>query len=150
MNLKHYSLITLLCLSLGACATAPEAKNSTDTTTATVNEDPVETFLQGCKTELDAYCKSVTPGEGRILACIYAHSDKLSSRCEYAMYDSATQLERIMEALSYAINECDADLEKNCSNVQPGEGRLLACLEKNPKTVSSACQQALKDVGLKK
>ncbi|MGZ8252758.1 MAG: cysteine rich repeat-containing protein [Methylophilaceae bacterium] len=148
MNLKLYSLIAFLCLSLSACATS-EVKNN-PSSAATVNEDPVQTFMQGCKTELDTYCKDVTPGEGRILACIYAHGDKLSSRCEYAMYESATQLERIMEALSYAINECDTDLQKYCSNVEPGEGRLLACLDKNTKTVSAACQQALKDVGLKK
>ena len=149
MHLKLYSLITCLCLSLSACATSTEVKSDPGSA-ATVNEDPVETFLQGCKTELDTYCKDVTPGEGRILACIYAHDDKLSNRCEYAMYDSATQLERIMEALSYAINECDSDLEKYCSNVEPGEGRLLTCLDKNSKTVSTACKLALKDVGLKK
>ena len=35
-------------------------------------------------------------------------------------------------------------------DVAVGEGRLLNCLEKNDKTVSKRCKQALKDVGLKK
>jgi len=45
-------------------------------------------------------------------------------------------------------NECDADLEKYCSSVAAGEGRLLQCLEKNDKQVSGRCKEALKEVGL--
>ena len=43
-------------------------------------EDLVETVATGCEKELTTYCKDVTPGEGRILACLYAHSDKLTGR----------------------------------------------------------------------
>jgi hypothetical protein len=110
---------------------------------------PVETFLEGCEAELDSYCKDVTPGEGRLLACIFAYEDKLSTRCEYALYDSAAQLERAVAALTYVANECDQDLQKHCADVEAGEGRLLACLEKNEKDVSDRCHKALKDVGLK-
>lgn len=111
-------------------------------------QGPIETFLEGCKTELESYCDDVTPGEGRLLACIFAYEDKLSPRCEYALYDSAAQLERAIAALTYVANECDQDLQKHCANVEVGEGRLLNCLEKNKKDVSGRCQQALKDVGL--
>ena len=110
---------------------------------------PLETAIEGCKKELETYCKEVTPGEGRILACLYAYSDKLSGRCEYALYDAAAQLERAVAALTYVANECRTDLEKYCANIQPGQGRLAACLEKNDAKVSSRCKQALKDVGLK-
>ena len=118
-------------------------------TSALAEADPVSTVTEGCKKEIDTYCKTVTPGEGRILACLYAHSEKLSNRCEYALYDAAAQLERAVAALTYVANECDDDLEKYCSSVQPGEGRLLHCLEKNEKKVSGRCKSALKDVGLK-
>lgn len=110
----------------------------------------VETVVTGCEQELKTYCKDVTPGEGRALACLYAFSDKLSPRCEYALYDAASQLERALNALTYVANECRDDLQKLCSGTQPGGGRLLACLEKNEKQVSGRCKQALKDVGLKK
>ena len=116
---------------------------------AFAEKDPVRTVAEGCKKEIETYCKTVTPGEGRILACLYAHSEKLSNRCEYALYDAAAQLERAVAALTYLANECDDDLEKFCSSVQPGEGRLLQCLEKNKKKVSDRCKRALKDVGLK-
>jgi hypothetical protein len=107
----------------------------------------VETVKEGCKKELETYCKDVTPGEGRILACLYARQDKLSSRCEYALYDAAAQLERAVTALTYLANECKDDLKNFCSGVKPGEGRLLTCIDKNKDKISDRCTQAIKDVG---
>ena len=109
----------------------------------------IDTVTTGCKAELEKYCKNVTPGEGRVLACLYAYSDKLSGKCEYALYDAAVQLERAVAALSYVVNECSSDLQKYCGNVQAGEGRLLECLMKNDAGVSGRCKQARKDVGMK-
>ena len=116
---------------------------------ANAQESLVDTVANGCKMEIEKYCGQVTPGQGRILACLYAHNDKLSSKCEYALYDAAVQLERAVAALSYVANECDSDLEKYCESIAPGEGRLLECLEKHDKEVSGRCKQAIKDVGLK-
>lgn len=98
------------------------------------------------QTELTTYCKDVTPGEGRVLACLYAFGDKLSGRCEYSLYDAAAQLERFVAALSYVVNECNDDLVKLCGGVVAGEGRLLECLEKNDAKVSERCKLAIKDV----
>ena len=109
----------------------------------------VRTVEEGCQKEISNYCKSVTPGEGRLLACLYAYGDKLSNRCEYALYDASVQLEREINALSYLANECRNDLNAFCSATKPGEGRLRDCLEKNKKKVSKRCTQAAKDVGLK-
>ena len=106
----------------------------------------VQNVADGCKTEMDTYCKDITPGEGRVLACLYAHGDKLSGRCEYALYDAAAQLERFVAALSFVINECRDDLVTLCSDVPAGEGRLIECLEKNETKVSERCNQAIKDV----
>ena len=118
-------------------------------TNAAAGENLVQTVTEGCKVELEKYCGNVTPGEGRVLACLYAYGDKLSPKCEYALYDAAAQLERAVAALSYVANECDDDLEKYCAAVAPGEGRLLNCLEKKNKQLSKRCNQALKKVGLK-
>src|SRR5262245_15074672 len=85
---------------------------------------------EGCKAELDSFCKGVTPGEGRILACFYAFEDKLSPRCDYALYDAAVRLERAVAALSYGANECKGDIEKHCAGAQPGGGRIVECLKK--------------------
>jgi len=113
-------------------------------------EGIIETVKTGCKTELDSFCKGVTPGEGRVLACLYAFQDKLSGQCEYALYDASARLERAVAALTYVAKECEADVAANCAGVKAGEGRLLQCLEKNDAKVSGRCKTALKDVGFKK
>jgi hypothetical protein len=136
MKRMMISLVTVAVLLLGI--------NS-----AFAQQDLVETVANGCKTELEKHCNQVTPGQGRVLACLYAYGDKLSSKCEYALYDAAVQLERAVAALSYVANECDADLEKYCASIKPGEGRLLECIEKHDKEVSDRCKMAIKDVGLK-
>jgi hypothetical protein len=132
-------IITLALVFVFLCASLP----------AQAGDDLVETVVKGCQKELETYCKDVTPGEGRMLACIYAHSDKLSGQCEYALYDAAAQLERAVAALSYVVNECRDDLENLCADVPAGEGRLAKCLEQNDAKVSARCKQAQKDVGLK-
>ncbi len=111
-------------------------------------EKIVKSVAEGCNKEIRTYCSNVTPGEGRVLACLFSHQDKLSGRCEYALYDAAVQLERAVAALTYVANECDADLETYCANIRPGEGRLVQCLKKNEKKLNQRCTQAIKDVGL--
>lgn len=113
-------------------------------------EKLAESVAKGCKTELETYCKDVTPGEGRVLACLYSREDKLSGQCEYALYDAAVQLERALTALAYVANECRGDLQKFCSDIQPGQGRLLACIDRNEKQLTGRCKEAMKDVGIKK
>ncbi len=113
-----------------------------------------ETLLGGlkkaCHKELTTFCKGVTPGEGRILACLYAFEDKVSDRCIYALYDASTELEQAVTAVKFAASACKDDLQKFCANVKLGQGRALACLGKNEKDVSQACKDALKQTGLKK
>jgi hypothetical protein len=115
----------------------------------TMAQGVVDTVAKGCEKELTKYCKDVTPGEGRVLACLYAYEDKLSARCEYALFDAAAQLDRAIADLTYMANECGGDLDKYCADVPEGQGRLLNCLKKNEKKVSKRCKQALKDTKMK-
>ncbi len=116
---------------------------------ASAQQGLVETVVTGCESELKTYCQGVTPGEGRILSCLYAYGDKLSGQCEFALYDAAAQLERFVAALSYVANECDEDIDKYCASVEAGEGRILTCLEAQGTKIQRRCTQALGDVGLK-
>jgi hypothetical protein len=139
-------IIAILCIVLVCTGTVAAGQKGPVEAMA---EGLIETVATGCEKELLAYCKDVTPGEGRILACLYAHEDKLSGQCEYALFDAASQLERAVSALSYVANECGDDLDAFCTDVPAGGGRLLDCLNNNEKKVSSRCKQALKDTGLK-
>ncbi len=116
---------------------------------ASAEQSLIESVAKECEKEIKAYCKDVTPGEGRILACLYGRWDKLSDQCDYALFDAAAQLNRAVSTLSYVVNECRDELKTYCSDIYPGEGRLLQCLERNDEKVSKRCKQALKDTGLK-
>ncbi len=35
-----------------------------------------------CATDIRSHCKGIAPGEGRLLACLYAWSNRVSSPCE--------------------------------------------------------------------
>jgi hypothetical protein len=113
-------------------------------------QDALDTFTTGCQQELTTFCKDVTPGEGRLLACLYAFQDKVTPRCERALYDSVGQLDRMLTNLSFAIGECRDDLRSYCADIKPGEGRLLDCLKNNEAKISGRCNSALKDTGLNK
>ena len=117
--------------------------------TSWAQEELLKSVKDGCEKELGSYCKEVTPGEGRVLACLYAFEDKLSPRCEYALYDASAQLQHAVASLSYGANECKADLEKHCAKVESGEGRLAECLKKNEKDLTVRCKKAMKDIGMK-
>jgi hypothetical protein len=139
---KWLIMVALMLVALPAVAAEDPLKKGL--------QGALDTFTEGCQTELTTFCKDVTPGEGRIVACLYAFQDKLSPRCEYALYDSVSQLDRTLTNLSYVVGECRDDLKANCAEVKPGEGRLLDCLDKNEAKVSARCKAALKDTGLKK
>ena len=132
------SLLVLLCLTILFGGSAFAKKDVEDKITDTV--------LKGCKKELKSYCSNVTQGKGRVLACLYAYEDKLSGRCEYALYDAAAQLERVISNITYLVSECAIDFDKYCSSVKIGEGRVKACLEKNEAKVSKGCLAAIKEV----
>jgi hypothetical protein len=116
--------------------------------TAMAQQGPVETVLEGCKSELETYCSQVTPGEQRILACFYAHSDKLSPQCDNALYDAAVQLETAVTALRIVATGCEKEIDGICADVPAGEGRILQCLKDNAGSVGETCNKALTTVGL--
>src|SRR5215470_8537822 len=117
---------------------------------AKADESLVENVKKACHKELTTFCKGVQPGEGRILACLYAFQDRVSGKCTYAVYDAAAQLEQAAVALKFAAAECKEELLKYCGDVEVGNGRVKACLDKNDKSLSEKCKDALKQTGLKK
>jgi hypothetical protein len=113
-------------------------------------ETVVDKLKEACNKELTTFCKDVAPGEGRVLACLYAFEDQVTDKCVYALYDAALDLEKAVAALKFAATECSDDLLKFCADVEVGQGRALACLDKNEKGVSQRCKDALKQTGLKR
>lgn len=110
------------------------------------DEGIVATVEKGCAAEIENYCSQVTPGEGRLLACFFAHEDKLSGQCEYALYSASAQLEQAVAALSYAASSCEQDILEFCGDVYVGEGRVVDCLKAKGDAVSETCRTAMGEV----
>jgi len=108
----------------------------------------VDGLKKACNKELTTFCKGVPQGEGRILACLYAFEDKVSDKCIYALYDASAQLKAAVAAVEFTASQCKDDLLKFCGDVAVGQGRGLACLQKNEKSMSQPCKDALKQTGL--
>jgi hypothetical protein len=132
------------------CLAAPAvAQTPAQDVTAAMQGQLATQVKEGCSGELTRYCAEVTPGEGRLLACLYAHGDKLSGQCEYVLYDAAARLERAISAITYVASECRSELETHCANVEVGEGRVAQCLKDHAGDLSPGCSQALTNVGVK-
>ena len=111
-------------------------------------EDPIQNAIDACTPEIKAYCSQVTPGDGRLLACFYAHEDKLSGACGWALYEGAARLEQFATDIAHLANQCWDDLIEHCGEVEMGEGRVASCLLEHKAEVSEGCSQAIKDVEL--
>jgi hypothetical protein len=48
--------------------------------------------------------------------------------------------QKAMEAVRAA---CETDVQKLCAGVQPGGGRIIACLKEHKDQVSDGCKQAI-------
>ena len=147
MKRLKFILLFIFILVQFTVLTGCQTQKSYDQTTA---ETLVNTIKTGCEAELKSYCSQVTPGQGRVLACLYSHEEKLSGRCEYALYDASAQLKKFIATIRYAASECKNDLKKYCSSVPAGEGRLVTCLtDQQEDKISQRCDQALQDAKLK-
>ncbi len=127
----------LVSLTLTAAATWAEEE-----------EGIIDSLVKACQEEIDDYCNQVAPGGGRLLACFYAHGDKISARCEYALYNAAADLERFAATVTHLAKSCRDDLLEHCGKVEMGEGRVASCLLEHKADVTEACRQASDDAGL--
>jgi hypothetical protein len=110
-----------------------------------VADEILSTVQQGCAVEIESFCSQVTLGDGRLLACFYAHEDKLSGQCQYALYQASAELDQAVNALVYLARQCENDIMNLCANVQAGEGRILECLDANSEAVSDPCKTAISE-----
>jgi Golgi apparatus protein 1 len=96
---------------LGAAAVFLIAANA-----ASAQETPLLDYvLESCATELEEYCSTVTPGDGRLLLCAAAHEDKLSSQCTLALYQASVIMQELTNTIAYLAESCATDIEEYCA-----------------------------------
>ena len=99
-----------------------------------------------CASDIKKYCKDVTPGEGRMIYCMQAHEDKISPKCTYELGEAAVSLQATSDVLKDGVVACKAEITGVCGKIQPGQGRIAACLIANKSTASKDCADAIQKV----
>lgn len=89
-----------------------------------------------CKADAERLCKDILPGGGRVIGCLKSHESDLSPACKERMAAGKARMERVKEA-------CKPDVEKFCQGVNPGEGRIAACLKSHDSELAPACRQVV-------
>jgi len=104
-----------------------------------------QSLALNCGSDIKQYCSTITPGGGRIVACLFANNDKISSQCTFAMYEASDRLAATMAALGHLAKNtsCRSDLRQYCRGIPAGRGRLYSCLRSNRATLTDGCRAAL-------
>lgn len=89
-----------------------------------------------CRQDTQKLCAGVKPGEGRIAKCLVSHSAELSPACR-------DELESQREKGRQQGQDCRSDVLRLCKNVQPGGGRIVACLKEHLNDLSPPCRADL-------
>jgi len=73
-------------IALGVAASTPSlAQSQLQTQLTPQMRSEARAVMQACRTDFDRLCSDVTPGGGRILACLQSHAGQLTSPCAQAL-----------------------------------------------------------------
>lgn len=135
MNLKiaNCALFVVAAFSIGPASAATGRAN------LSTMKSNVE---RACKSDIDKYCKGITPGGGRIADCLNSREPQLSSGCKSIWGDAKEDIQKRFDQANVEFHQsCGTDLQKYCPKVAPGGGRLLSCLGDHKDNLSASCQE---------
>jgi len=140
--LAKLALVLLVILSVGSVSAQTDmAKTILEKLTARVAK-----LESACAKDIKKYCSTVTPGEGRMIYCMQAHEDKISTNCAFELGEAATSVQTAADALKDSVIACRAEINGVCGKTVPGQGRIAACLLSNKSTASAGCAEAIQKI----
>jgi len=109
--------------------------------------DAVDQLAAACRPDLAKYCKNVPLGNGRLRACLDAHQNVVSPRCQQTRAMVYASISRRAAAQRDIGRICDADIERLCGTSH-ADAHLVECLVSvSPAALSPACNQTFTDTG---
>jgi hypothetical protein len=144
--MRYYSTLSACALSISVLfsQTATAQINAMSQLKAKA-ETIVAELKSACEEDFKSYCANVTTGEARIVFCMLANEDKISSKCVDAVIGVADRIEMKMSKLVRTAQACETDINKSCNAVRAGDGRLMQCIRDHQDKLSSACGIAIKE-----
>jgi sporulation protein YlmC with PRC-barrel domain len=98
-----------------------------------------------CADDIEELCGGITPGEGRLGACVRANADQLSRRCRLTLFIVSR---KIRQTVADFADECGGSLRAQCA----GAEKFGDCAEQKSESISPACHTmvvALRHAGQK-
>lgn len=108
-------------------------------------------LMSACEAEIAAHCSDVRRGRGRISACLFANTPRLSAACapEVEQVSNSRATQRFIPAgvrnlagspyEAEVVEACGADARRLCPGVT-GKNRNLACLYSRSNQISNGCR----------
>jgi hypothetical protein len=93
-----------------------------------------------CSADVQRLCPNVELGSSRVVSCLRQNDAKLTTSCRDRLAANALKAKRILEAFAKA---CSKDVQDLCPGVEPGEGRVMHCLDQHQLELSTSCQGQL-------
>ena len=123
------SILTLLAFSFLIITSGAQAADK--------SSDSMKKGLEAvCQSDIQKYCSDVTKSDGRVMACLKAHDDKLSDSCNTQWQQAKTEWKNKMKQMHTA---CSGDVEKFCNSAE-GPRDVLSCLDTHKSDLTTSCQ----------
>ena len=107
----------------------------------------IDRLASACGRDIDAHCRKVNLGGGRVMFCLRQNQAKISAQCRTTMAQVMDNVERRQTARLSVPKVCDADIQRLCRGVVAGDGNLLECMVTARRGASDACNQAITEAG---
>ena len=99
-------------------------------------------FQAACGSDAQQYCADKRGREMR--ACMKENRDKMSDQCKSFIAEKKKQMQEYGKKHGFkAMKACKTDVKQFCSEVERGEGRILACLKENEAQLSKGCAEVI-------
>ena len=99
--------------------------------------DRLSTAIQrvegACGGDIERFCSEVTPGGGRLAACMDAYSDQLSRSCQFTLGRAAN---RVQQAVENIADTCMSAVQQQCGNTDD----MKQCLQQKNSALPQSCQ----------
>lgn len=86
-----------------------------------------------CEADLARFCPEAKRGSGQVAQCLKKNAAQLSAPCKERVGQAQKLLKEVHKA-------CEEDIHFLCDGIQPGGGRIAACLKQSADEVSAGCK----------
>lgn len=92
-----------------------------------------------CREDMEKFCKAASQERGQARQCMQEHMADLSPACR----EHLQGMQKGTSGREAMRTACNADADKFCKQLNPGQGGLYHCLKGHEAELSEACKSAI-------